>query len=243
MHQERPTAAEGLACPDCRVGLEAVTSGAAVAHRCGRCRGVWLDPDAFQRLCQREEREPGEEAAIVPSRAPAVDRRPPGQEERIRYRGCPRCRDVMSRANFAKVSGVVIDVCRPHGAWFDRGELAAIRTFLRRGGLQRYGRHRRLREEKTTRGWAAPTAPRAPSLDDTYDILVGGGGTWDVPSKVPRLLVAAVFCALGAWFLWRAFHPSAFTDRSLGAGPAVLGVVSFYFAWRALRQWASGRRR
>jgi Zn-finger nucleic acid-binding protein len=53
----------------------------------------------------------------------------------------------MNRANFGRVSGVIIDVCRPHGAWFDRGELGAIRRFLRSGGLGRYERIRRLDSE------------------------------------------------------------------------------------------------
>lgn len=230
-----------LACPDCRTELEVVTSGAVLAHRCGRCRGVWLGPKAFQQICQQEDRPPGEETAIVQARVPGVDQRPSSKEERVRYRVCPTCSDVMSRTNFAKVSGVVIDVCRPHGAWFDKGELAAIRRFLRAGGLLRYGRHRRLESEVSAPRKGARPAP-APGLDDTYDILAGCGG-WDVPSKIPGLAVAAFFGALGAWSLWRAFHPNASSFRSLGLGPVVLGLVSFYFAWRALEQWLSRRGR
>ncbi|MBK9519122.1 MAG: zf-TFIIB domain-containing protein [Anaeromyxobacter sp.] len=218
-----------------------MTSGAVLAHRCGRCRGVWLAPEAFQQICQLEERPPGEEAAIVQARGPVVDRRPSAQEERVRYRVCPTCRDVMSRTNFAKVSGVVIDVCRPHGAWFDKGELAAIRRFLRAGGLLRYGRHRRLGSEVAAPRRGARPAPTA-ELDDTYDILMGGGG-WDVPSRIPRLLVAAFFGAFGAWSLWRAFHPNANSFRGLGLGQVVLATFSFYFAWRAVEQWVSQRRR
>ena len=142
----------------------------------------------------------------------------------------------MSRSNFGRVSGVIIDVCRPHGAWFDRGELAAIRRFLRDGGLHRYERSRRMDREVGR----APTRATPPtmdgSLDDIYDVLVGGEVGWDVPSRIPRLLVAAVFTALGAWFLWVAFH-------SRGYYSVLLGPTCLYFAWRAVRQWAARRRR
>jgi hypothetical protein len=54
--------------------------------------------------------------------------------------------------------------------------------------------------------------------------------------------MAAVFAALGAWALWSAFDPIHY-DRSYGAGGVVLGLVSLWFAWRALGQWAARRRR
>lgn len=37
--------------------------------------------------------------------------------------------------NFARCSGVVVDVCRNHGTWFDRNELHRIVLFIRNGGL------------------------------------------------------------------------------------------------------------
>ncbi len=146
----------------------------------------------------------------------------------------------MGRSNFARVSGVIIDVCRAHGAWFDRGELAAIRRFLREGGARRYERRRRL--DALERGPAAPPR-RDASLDDIYELLVGGNGGINLPSRIPRLLVAAVFAALGAGLLWSAFHPGGHPRRSYGVAPVLLGIVCFYFAWRALAQWAARRRR
>jgi Zn-finger nucleic acid-binding protein len=147
----------------------------------------------------------------------------------------------MNRSNFARVSGVVIDVCRPHGAWLDRGELASIRRFLRAGGVRRYDRSRGLERERRSTSSPPRPAPRDASMDDIYDVLVGGDESWDVPSKIPRLLVAAVFGALGAWLLWGAFHPRGSFGR-FGDGGALLGLASLYLAWRALRQWAARRR-
>jgi Zn-finger nucleic acid-binding protein len=42
----------------------------------------------------------------------------------------------MNRMNFAHCSGVVVDVCRGHGTWFDRDELRQIVEFIRAGGLE-----------------------------------------------------------------------------------------------------------
>jgi Zn-finger nucleic acid-binding protein len=41
----------------------------------------------------------------------------------------------MNRINFARCSGVVVDVCKGHGTWFDRDELSRIVEFIRGGGL------------------------------------------------------------------------------------------------------------
>jgi Zn-finger nucleic acid-binding protein len=148
----------------------------------------------------------------------------------------------MNRSNFGRVSGIVIDVCRPHGAWFDRGELAAIRRFLREGGLNRYERRRRMDAEARRARTRSASRTAAGSLDDVYDVLVGGSGASDVPSRIPRLLVVAVFTAVGGWLLWIAFHPRRFYSRTWGVAPVLLGLVCLYFAWRALEQWARRRR-
>jgi Zn-finger nucleic acid-binding protein len=47
----------------------------------------------------------------------------------------------MNRKNFAEVSGVIVDVCKKHGTWFDLGELPRVLAFVAAGGLER-SRHR-----------------------------------------------------------------------------------------------------
>jgi len=42
----------------------------------------------------------------------------------------------MARMTFGKHSGIVVDVCRGHGTWFDGGELDAVMAFVRGGGLE-----------------------------------------------------------------------------------------------------------
>ena len=51
------------------------------------------------------------------------------------YLKCPTCQAVMNRCNFGRISGIVIDVCRGHGIWFDAGEISAVLRFVTSGGL------------------------------------------------------------------------------------------------------------
>jgi hypothetical protein len=39
--------------------------------------------------------------------------------------------------NFGRLSGTIVDVCRGHGTFLDRGELHQVVDFILRGGLDR----------------------------------------------------------------------------------------------------------
>jgi len=51
------------------------------------------------------------------------------------YVKCPACSTLMNRKLFATGAGVVVDICKAHGTFFDIGELPAILEFVQRGGL------------------------------------------------------------------------------------------------------------
>jgi len=55
---------------------------------------------------------------------------------KVSYVPCPQCSQLMNRINFAHCSGVIVDVCKGHGTWFDRDELSKIVQFIRGGGLE-----------------------------------------------------------------------------------------------------------
>ena len=57
--------------------------------------------------------------------------RPP--ETRTSYIPCPECAGLMNRKNFGGTSGVVVDVCKKHGTWFDLGELPRVLAFVAAG--------------------------------------------------------------------------------------------------------------
>ena len=41
----------------------------------------------------------------------------------------------MLRKNFKGTSGVIVDICAPHGIWFDEGELEKILEFVQSGAM------------------------------------------------------------------------------------------------------------
>jgi Zn-finger nucleic acid-binding protein len=57
----------------------------------------------------------------------------------------------MNRINFARCSGVIVDVCKGHGTWFDKQELTRIVEFIREGGLEASRQKERAQIEEERR--------------------------------------------------------------------------------------------
>jgi Zn-finger nucleic acid-binding protein len=121
----------GHPCPRCRGKLALITVGDTFVRECSRCGGLWVDADAFQLICNRREaRAPVLGlAAPLPAQATAL--------EEVRYIPCAQCGKLMQRVNFARCSGVIVDVCKGHGIWFDKDELRRVLEFVDHGGLER----------------------------------------------------------------------------------------------------------
>ncbi len=115
-------------CPRCRERLAAIDVSGVRLDECERCAGVWCDIDTFETVCSEKE---GQSAVLKR----LSGRNEGDQPAEIRYVPCPACGELMNRSNFAKISGVVIDTCKPHGVWFDAQELPRIIEFIRKGGL------------------------------------------------------------------------------------------------------------
>jgi len=142
-----------LRCPRCKLEMQALTIGSTVVRECGDCLGLWLDVAGFEKICADRE----EQAAVLGTAAPAPQRSLGAG--RISYAPCPQCLQLMNRVNFARCSGVIVDICKGHGTWFDRDELSRIVEFIRTGGLEMARtkekveleeERRRLRQEQLT---------------------------------------------------------------------------------------------
>ena len=137
--RDRQEAPSDALCPGCRNGMQALTLGAVAVLECTACDGLWIDAEAFERICA----DRASQAAVV-HRDGA---RGPVREQRVSYRPCVRCGTMMHRVNFARISGAIIDVCKPHGTFLDRGELQDVVRFIQNGGLER-ARQRQLEDLK-----------------------------------------------------------------------------------------------
>lgn len=123
-----------LKCPRCKVEMSSITLGGEALRECEHCSGLWLDVAAFERICTSREQQSSVlgVASTVPGHAANLTAEP----TKVCYVPCPQCGQLMNRMNFAHCSGVIVDVCRGHGTWFDRDELREIVEFIRAGGLE-----------------------------------------------------------------------------------------------------------
>jgi Zn-finger nucleic acid-binding protein len=120
-----------LPCPHCKTKvLGQVELGHTMVMECATCHGLWVDASTFDRICTDRERQ----SAVLGS---ASEMFRPGERpvNAVRYMKCPECEQLMHRINFAKCSGIIVDVCKGHGTWFERDELQHIVEFIRTGGL------------------------------------------------------------------------------------------------------------
>lgn len=119
-------------CPRCRTEMQSITIGTTAVRECFKCEGLWLDVPAFEKICADREQQ----AAVLGAASPAPTHAASDAVSKVSYVPCPECGQLMNRINFARCSGVIVDVCRGHGTWFDRDELSRIIDFIRGGGLE-----------------------------------------------------------------------------------------------------------
>jgi Zn-finger nucleic acid-binding protein len=129
--RQESVAGSGRKCPRCLVEMQAVVIGQATVLECGSCFGLWVDTTSFEAICADREQQ----AAVLGT----ASHEPPstiGAGSTIKYVPCPECSLLMNRVNFARCSGVIIDLCKKHGIWFDCDELSRIVEYIRGGGLE-----------------------------------------------------------------------------------------------------------
>lgn len=115
-------------CPGCgQDHLHLIQVGDHRIEECPACTGVFVTHETLTRLTETREREGGE--SVIGSKRIEL------KLEEVRYRNCPKCNKTMMRRNFGRRSGVIVDVCKEHGVWFDPNELTAVLEFVATGGL------------------------------------------------------------------------------------------------------------
>lgn len=133
-------------CPRCAVAMAVIALGSTSLRECGSCDGLWVDVESFEQICADRE-----QAVLLGAAQFASAQRSASAESRVRYVPCPECGQLMNRVNFARCSGVIVDVCKGHGTWFDRDELAEIAEFIRGGGLDQARAREKEQLEETRR--------------------------------------------------------------------------------------------
>jgi Zn-finger nucleic acid-binding protein len=124
--------APSIACPGCHGDMLAVRVGATAFHECASCAASWLSADTFSQLCTSHEERSAMMGRVAPDVASGV--RTVGAA--VRYVACPVCKKTMNRQNFGRRSGVIIDVCKSHGVWFEQRELQSVLAFVDSGAFE-----------------------------------------------------------------------------------------------------------
>ena len=118
-------------CPRCKTKLQTIRIDHVQISECERCGGFWSSANEFDSLCNDREQQ----ASVMGFAASYLHENP--NPATISYVPCPDCKQLMNRSNFARSSGIIIDMCKQHGVWFDAGELPKIIEFIEKGGLDR----------------------------------------------------------------------------------------------------------
>jgi len=159
-------------CPRCQIELVELDIAENELRQCERCDGMWVDVETFENICADREKQSAV-LYFVAKKQPIQEGRP-----KISYVPCPDCGQLMNRSNFANSSGVIIDVCKKHGVWFDANELPKIIDFIHRGGMELAREKERIDLE----------AERDKLRDERHqmardDQRLGAGGIWDVEER------------------------------------------------------------
>lgn len=117
-------------CPRCSERLEKMQIGETSLVGCTKCDGLWIAPRTFEEICSDAEKR-----SAVLGFFEGREKRPQTLTK-VNYVPCPDCSQLMNRSNFARSSGVIVDICKQHGVWFDADELPAIISFIQKGGME-----------------------------------------------------------------------------------------------------------
>jgi Zn-finger nucleic acid-binding protein len=118
-------------CPRCKIKLHTIQIGSVNVRECEKCSGFWSGIQTFESICTDQDQQ----SAVLSFIGEKGKEKLP--QAAINYVPCPDCKELMNRSNFARSSGVIIDLCKQHGVWFDADELPKIINFINSGGMAR----------------------------------------------------------------------------------------------------------
>jgi Zn-finger nucleic acid-binding protein len=112
-------------CPRCGDNLAGQRVEKIVVDVCARCHGAFVDHQSLEHMVSAEDRKRIDAwLAALPAATQSVDGAP--------IATCPTCELAMDKKLSSTGAGVIIDVCVPHGVFFDPGELKRLVTFVQR---------------------------------------------------------------------------------------------------------------
>jgi len=144
-------------------------------ERCPECEGLWVDCQTVEKVYKDRE-----QSEVVGKMTRARGAPPVTSDLVLKPEGyirCPVCRKMMNRQNFGRFSGVIIDICKNHGTWFDPDELRRILEFIASGGLDKAAEREKMELKEEIR-WLKQKRALEASSDRMSggDMMMGYGG-------------------------------------------------------------------
>ncbi|MGH7163535.1 MAG: zf-TFIIB domain-containing protein [Planctomycetota bacterium] len=124
---------EDCACPRCFEPLQQQDWEGISVLTCPTCRGSFFPTHGLEHALNKL-RATCSTVDVATALAEFKDRFTRELPTAVRYKRCPVCRTVMTRRNYRTVSGVIVDVCGPHGTWVDEAAFGELASFITRGG-------------------------------------------------------------------------------------------------------------
>lgn len=119
-------------CPKCKKPLVVGYDSDVEVDFCEKCNGIWVDHIDEKQLLNIKP----EVFSIDELRRLRKLYKPLESINKSGYVPCPICRELMWRRNWGSYSGVIVDKCGEHGAWYDKGELEKIKEYITLGGIE-----------------------------------------------------------------------------------------------------------
>ena len=119
-------------CPKCKKPLVVGYDSDIEVDFCEDCHGIWVDYINEKQLLRIKP----EVFSIDDLKRLRKLYKPLDLINESGYVPCPICQELMNRRNWGSYSGVLVDKCRDHGTWYDKGELEKIREYVALGGIE-----------------------------------------------------------------------------------------------------------
>ncbi len=120
-------------CPDCNIALHSIDVGKNarfIIEKCPECLGLFFDNYELERLIE----ETVKHSYWIDYQKVHSLLQHPRHKDKIIYRRCPVCHQIMQRKNYMDHSGVIMDVCHQDGVWLDAGEFKQMQEWMTLGG-------------------------------------------------------------------------------------------------------------
>ena len=160
-------------CPTCDTKLQTIDINTGSEHfyieQCSDCFGLFFDPGELAAILNSTIND---SIQIDYSRLNSIVKNY-NYDDKVLYKKCPVCRELMNRKNFGTRSGVIIDTCKNHGIWLDGGELKKLMEWKKAGGMmlsEQRAEEKRVHEEKMEK---LRKAQRDEFINSSY--TTGGG--------------------------------------------------------------------